>query len=55
MTVAAQWGRLSALRPGPTKEGLLAATAMAHDLTFVTRNETEVAHTGVKWLNPFMT
>jgi predicted nucleic acid-binding protein len=34
-------------------DGLLAATALVHDLTFVTRNVGHVAHTGVKVLNPF--
>jgi predicted nucleic acid-binding protein len=32
---------------------LLAATAMAHDLTLATRNSTDVAYTGVVLLNPF--
>ena len=51
--VADQWGRLSALRPLSTVEGLLAATALVHDLTLVTRNVQHVAHTGAKLLNPF--
>jgi hypothetical protein len=52
-TVADQWGRLSAIRPLPTVDGLLAATALVHDLTLVTRNVADVAHTGVVLLNPF--
>ena len=51
--VADQWGRLSALRPLSTVDGLLAATAMVHDLTFVTRNVQRVSHTGAELLNPF--
>jgi hypothetical protein len=51
--VADQWGRLSAIRPIWTADGLLAATALVHDLTLVTRNVRDVAHTGVKLLNPF--
>lgn len=51
--VADQWGRLSAIRPLSTVDGLLAATALVHDLTLVTRDVSAVAHTGVKWLNPF--
>ena len=51
--VADQWGRLNAIRPISTVDGLLAATALVHDLTLVTRNVTDVAHTGVKLLNPF--
>ena len=52
-TVADQWGRLSAIRPISTVDGLLAASALVHDLTLVTRNVSDVAHTGVKLLNPF--
>jgi predicted nucleic acid-binding protein len=52
--VAEQWGRLSAIRPLPTVDGLLAATAMVHDLALATRNVADVAHTGVKLLNPFL-
>lgn len=51
--IADQWGRLSAIRPISTTDGLLAATALAHDLTFVTRNVGDVEHTGVRLLNPF--
>ena len=51
--VADQWGRLCAIRPLSTVDGLLAATAMVHDLTLVTRNVADVAHTGVRLLNPF--
>ena len=53
-TVADQWGRLAALRPLATTDGLLAATALVHNLTFVTRNVADVAHTGVTLLNPFI-
>jgi predicted nucleic acid-binding protein len=52
-TVADQWGRLCALRPTSTIDGLLAATALVHDLTLVTRNLGDVAHTGARLLNPF--
>jgi predicted nucleic acid-binding protein len=51
--VADQWGRLSAIRPISSIDGLLAATALVHDLTFVTRNVSDVAHTGVNLVNPF--
>ncbi len=51
--VAEQWGRLSAIRPLSTVDSLLAATALVHDLTLVTRDISAVAHTGVKVLNPF--
>jgi predicted nucleic acid-binding protein len=34
-------------------DGLLAATAIAHTLTLVTRNVRDVERTGVQILNPF--
>jgi len=34
-------------------DGLLAATAMRHDLTLVTRNTKDIAPTGVAVLNPW--
>ncbi len=51
--VADQWGRMSAIRPVPAIDSLLAATAMAHGLTLVTRNERDVAGLGATVLNPF--
>ncbi len=51
--VAHRWGRMSALRPTPVVDGLLAATAAVNRLTLVTRNDGDVAGLGVKVLNPF--
>jgi len=51
--VAQAWGRLSAIRPIPVIDGLLAATALAHGLVLVTRNIADVAGLGVAALNPF--
>lgn len=51
--IGEEWGRLNATRSYPVMDGLMAATAKVHDLTFVTRNVTDVAHTGVRLLNPF--
>lgn len=51
--VAEEWGRLNATRPLPTVDSLLAATAKVHGLTLVTRNVTDIAGTGVAYLNPF--
>jgi len=47
------WGYLRV--PGPAHEidKQIAATALVHDLTLVTRNSADIAKTGVKWLNPF--
>jgi predicted nucleic acid-binding protein len=51
--VANRWGELNVPDPVPTVDGLLAATALVHDLTLVTRNVRDVATTGVRWLDPF--
>lgn len=51
--VADAWGRLSAGTPVPVEDGLMAATALVHDMTFVTRNVAHVAHTGVRVLDPW--
>ena len=51
--VADQWGRMSAIRPVPVIDGLLAATALTNGLTLVTRNDRDVAGLGAAVLNPF--
>ena len=51
--ISERWGRLSAVRPIPTVDGLMAATALELSLTLVTRNVDDVRHTGVSLLNPF--
>jgi len=51
--IADTWGRLNAASPLPIIDGLLAATAIVHEMTFVTRNRADVARTGVAVLNPF--
>ena len=51
--VSDQWGRMSAIRSVPVIDGLLAATALTHDLTLVTRNDRDVAGLAAKVLNPF--
>jgi predicted nucleic acid-binding protein len=53
--VADVWGRLNVPDPISMIDGLLAATALVHDLTLVTRNTRHVARTGVATLNPFVT
>jgi len=52
--VSDMWGQISALRPLPVVDALLAATALVHGLTLVTRNVSDVAGTGVPILDPFV-
>ena len=51
--IAEVWGRLSAPDKLPVIDGLLAATAIVHNLILVTRNTRDVARTGVQIFNPF--
>lgn len=47
------WGRLRVPHPENALDKLIAATALIHDLTLVTRNDKHFASTGVKLFNPF--
>jgi len=53
--VADRWGVMIGLAatPIPVIDGLLAATAFEHNLTFVTRNTRDVSATGVPVFNPW--
>lgn len=51
--VADHWGRLSLHQPLPVSDGLIAATALEHKLTVVTRNLADFQRSGVNTLNPF--
>ena len=53
LEIAEEWGRLSAQRPLPPEDGLLAATAQVHRLTLVTRNIRNVENLGVVLVNPW--
>jgi toxin FitB len=53
--VATLWGTLNVPDPLPVIDGLLASTALIHDLTLVTRNTSDVKRTGVRLINPFET
>jgi toxin FitB len=57
-TIAALWGKLLAKadavgRPLGAMDGFLAATAAAHQMTLVTRNEMDFAGAGIKTFNPW--
>jgi predicted nucleic acid-binding protein len=47
------WGELSGQRTRPVVDTLLAATAIVHDMTLVTRNTRDVQDIDLKLLNPF--
>ena len=50
---ARRWGELSANRSLPVIDTLIAATAITHGLTLVTRNTRDVATTGVPLVDPW--
>ncbi len=52
-SIARIWGELNRERPLPVVDALLAATAIKHDLTLVTRNVKDIASTGVSLINPW--
>jgi predicted nucleic acid-binding protein len=51
--IAVEWGRLAALRPRGEADGLIAATAIVHDLIVVTRNTKDFDDTGVSIVDPW--
>jgi hypothetical protein len=51
--VAQRWGHLAAERPRGMADGLIAATAMVHDMIVVTRNVADFAETGIPVINPW--
>ena len=53
LKIALRWADNNVPDRLPVIDGLLAATALEHDLTLVTRNVKDVERTGVRLLNPF--
>lgn len=51
--IAEEWGRMNVPDRLPTVDGLMAATAKVHRMTFVTRDVGRLSHYGVTILNPF--
>lgn len=51
--IAECWGEVSAHPTSPDVDSLLAATALVHDLTVVTRNVRHIAPSGARCLDPF--
>lgn len=53
--VADRWGRVQAAsgRSLPVIDGLLAATALQHDLSLVTRNTRDFEGLGIRLINPW--
>jgi predicted nucleic acid-binding protein len=51
--VADRWARFDPARPVPVQDGLMAATALVHDLTLATRNVNDVAGTDVRVVDPW--
>lgn len=51
--IAATWARLNAERPLPVIDSLMAATAVVHGLTLVTRNVSDLAGVPVEMMDPF--
>ena len=56
--VSVLWGKIQCLaekegKPMPAIDSLIAATGIAYDLTVVTRNETDMEHSGVRLFNPW--
>lgn len=52
-SVALRAARLHVPDPAPEMDALIAATALVHDLTLVTRNVRDFQRTGVRLLNPW--
>jgi predicted nucleic acid-binding protein len=58
MHVSVIWGKILCAaekkgKPMPAVDSLIAATGIAHDLTVVTRNVTDMRQSGVRLLNPW--
>jgi hypothetical protein len=55
VAVAKEWGALAHRLGHATVDSLIAATALVHDLTVVTRNTRHFERTGARTLDPYAT
>jgi len=53
LDVATQWGAIGVPDPLPVVDGLIAATALEHDLIVVTRNVLDIGRSGARVVDPF--
>ncbi|MFN3673701.1 MAG: type II toxin-antitoxin system VapC family toxin [Bosea sp. (in: a-proteobacteria)] len=53
MDIALEWGRISALRTRGAPDALIAATAIVHGLTLVTRNSRDFEDLPLTLVNPW--
>lgn len=53
VNVSLQCAKLHVPNPQPERDALIAATALVHNLTVVTRNDKDFQSTGVQLLNPW--
>lgn len=51
--ISVEWGRIAAIRPRGDVDGLIAATAIVHDLILVTRNVEDFEDTDATVINPW--
>lgn len=51
--ICVEWGRIAAIRPRGDIDGLIAATAIVHDLILVTRNVKDFEDTDATVINPW--
>jgi toxin FitB len=59
MRISILWGKIQYMaekkgKPMPAIDSLIAATALSHDLTVVTRNVSDMEQSGVRLLNPWV-